>query len=419
MQIDHPNTVLAANPQRRDCTRPSLPIYPMRILSPILLYAFLHNTFRIFAYEIVDNFSGATFFDKWDFYGHWDNLTLGDVWWLNRTQATDQKLAFINGAGNAVIKVDNASDVLWNEKRNTVRITTQSAYDLGSVWIADVLHMPYGCSVWPALWTMGTEWPYNGEIDIIEGINEVDRNQLSLHTRAGCMHTTPPGGQIGVSGEANCSAPSGCTVFEQKKFSYGRDFGASGGGVFAAQFDASGIYIWYWPRGLIPSSVYSAGPTSSMTLDDWGTPSATFPSTNTCNITQFFGPQKLVLDITLCGTWASLPELYAPQCNDSGPTGICYNDNVVGPGGRYDNAYFEIPYIRTYTTRAGMPPPTTATVTSNSASPTPGSSGSSSLDGGDDSISSAEWNGGQGQGALMVLSLVLALTVPSTLYLSL
>lgn len=54
----------------------------MRILSPILLYAFLFQ--NTFAYEIVDNFSGATFFDKWDFYGHWDNLTLGDVWWLNR-----------------------------------------------------------------------------------------------------------------------------------------------------------------------------------------------------------------------------------------------------------------------------------------------------------------------------------------------
>ncbi len=28
-------------------------------------------------YNIVDNFAGLTFFDDWDFYGNYDNLTLG------------------------------------------------------------------------------------------------------------------------------------------------------------------------------------------------------------------------------------------------------------------------------------------------------------------------------------------------------
>jgi hypothetical protein len=33
-----------------------------------------------------------------------------------------------------------------------------------------------------------------------------------------------------------------------------------------------------------------------------------------------------------------------------------YNDNVVGPGSpRYDNAYFEIDYVRAYTTGAPAP----------------------------------------------------------------
>ncbi|KAJ2917899.1 hypothetical protein MD484_g2527, partial [Candolleomyces efflorescens] len=261
------------------------------LIVPIII-GYLHLPALLHAYELLEDFSGTTFFDKWDFYGHWDNLTLGDVWWLNRTQAFDQRLVYTNEAGNAIIKVDNSSDVPWNEKRNTIRLTSQRTYEIGTIWIADIVHLPFGCSVWPALWTMGTDWPHDGEID-----------------------------------------------------------------------------IWYWPRGMIPPSVFNANSTSSMPyIGDWGNPSASFLSTESCNVTEYFGPQKLVLDITLCGTWyvlpwlpASLPELYLPQCASSGPAGVCYLDNVVGPGARYDDAYFEIPYIRTYTTQAGVVPAAAAT----------------------------------------------------------
>jgi len=72
---------------------------------------------------------------------------------------------------------------------------------------------------------------------------------------------------------------------------------------------------------------------------------------------------------------AGLPSEYDPQCANSGPTGRCvgpllgvtvnlltmtciqYDDNVVGPGSpKYDDAYFEINYVRAYTT--GGPAPT-------------------------------------------------------------
>jgi hypothetical protein len=29
------------------------------------------------SYDLVREYSGPTFFDRWDFYGSWDNLTLG------------------------------------------------------------------------------------------------------------------------------------------------------------------------------------------------------------------------------------------------------------------------------------------------------------------------------------------------------
>jgi len=40
-----------------------------------------------------------------------------------------------------------------------------------------------------------------------------------------------------------------------------------------------------------------------------------------------------------------------------------YNDNVVGPGSpKYDNAYFEINYVRAYTTGAPAPTPSPSAV---------------------------------------------------------
>lgn len=57
-----------------------------------------------------------------------------------------------------------------------MRITTTQKFN-GGLFIADFAHMPFGCSLWPAYWSYGTDdWPTNGEIDILEGVN----NQAAL-----------------------------------------------------------------------------------------------------------------------------------------------------------------------------------------------------------------------------------------------
>jgi hypothetical protein len=55
--------------------------------------------------------------------------------------------------------------------RNSIRITSQDSWN-DAIYVLDVLHMPEGCSTWPAFWTKSAQspWPAGGEIDIIEGI---------------------------------------------------------------------------------------------------------------------------------------------------------------------------------------------------------------------------------------------------------
>jgi hypothetical protein len=52
--------------------------------------------------------------------------------------------------------------------------------------LMDAWHMPTGCGTWPAWWQNGPNWPYGGEIDILEGVNAFSQNQVSIHTGSGC-----------------------------------------------------------------------------------------------------------------------------------------------------------------------------------------------------------------------------------------
>ncbi|KII86313.1 glycoside hydrolase family 16 protein [Plicaturopsis crispa FD-325 SS-3] len=344
-------------------------------LLTLLGAACLHSTLtdhRVSAYDLVRDYSGASFFDRWAFYGSWDNLTDGDVNFLDHDDATSQRLAYTNDAGNAIIKVDNTSNVAFNNKRNSIRITSNDFYDLGSLWIIDANHIPYGCGTWPSIWSAALQtWPIGGEIDIIEAINLMSNNQMALHTTQGCTKTTPPN-QTGRSGQGDCSQGSGCVVSETKPNSWGSGFAQAGGGVFAAQFDVAGIYMWFWSRPDVPASIKNSTSTSGIDISDWGSPSGAWP-TSSCNITEFFTAQQLVIDITLCGVWAGVPASYNATCANHGSTGQCYADTVVGPGSpAMDNAYFELPFIRAYTTTAAAPSSTsTPTSTSGAATSSP------------------------------------------------
>ncbi|KAF7325175.1 GH16 domain-containing protein [Mycena kentingensis (nom. inval.)] len=326
------------------------------------------------AYFPLYDFSGSTFFDGFDFYGAIDNTTWGNVSYVTAEDAAAESLAYINTAGNAILRVDNTSTVLNTgtvQYRKSVRLTSKAAFDVGTLFVVDAVHMPFGCSVWPSIWLNGVleegqVWPQAGEMDLVEAINLMERNQMALHSYEGCVQPQNVA-QLGTTLKHDCNdtTASGCTVAETKANSYGPGFNNAGGGAFALQFDVAGVFMWFWSRADIPQSILesSADQSTGMSLTDWGPPSAAYPAgPGGCNITQFFPAQQLVLDITLCGLWAGIPEIYAEDCQ-----GSCVHQ-IAGNGSNYADAYFEIPFIRTWTVSPGVAASVAASASSASSS---------------------------------------------------
>jgi len=254
-----------------------------------------------------------------------------------------QRLAYVATDGNVILKVDNTtvgqpSDNTYG--RASVYLESLDTVALGSLVLFDALHVPYGCSVWPAFFMQGPGvWPTGGEIDIFENVNQATANQYSLHTfPAGCTHPANAT-ETGTISSNDCfnatDGNAGCVIKESKPDSFGSGFNQNGGGGFATLFDSNGIKMWFFPRSSIPSDWTSSSPNPS----NWGEPSAYYPASS-CDPRKYFGPQTMILDIDICGAFAGgvFSETCSGSCVDLLKTPTNYND-----------AYFEISFIKVFT----------------------------------------------------------------------
>lgn len=199
--------------------------------------------------------------------------------------------------------------------RPSVRLTSNKKYNDG-LFVLDLAHMPGGtCGSWPAFWLVdqGT-WPNNGEIDIIEGVNDQSKNQVTLHTSDDCKLTSTPsmsaaagGGFTGQVANENCYAYAegmkGCGISSTESASYGTGFNQNNGGVYATEWTSAGVSVWFFPRNQIPNDL--ANSTGGATLDPttWPHPVARFAGGG-CDWASHFKDQNIVFDITFCGQWA-------------------------------------------------------------------------------------------------------------------
>ncbi|KAJ6562592.1 2 beta-glucanase [Mycena capillaripes] len=291
-------------------------------------------------YQRTDNIVGSGFLSAFSFQAITDP-THGRVNYVDAGTAARQNLTFASG-NSFVMRADSKNVLNPNGPgRNSVRLQSNKRYTT-AVTIFDVKHMPQGCGTWPALWTVGDDWPNQGEIDILEGVNDQGPNQATLHTNAGC--TMPNSrSETGTSVLNNCDVAatqnSGCGVKLNDARSYGPTFNNNGGGWYAVERTNSFIKVWFWPRnGGVPSDI-SSGSTSVNTAN-WGTPAANFPATS-CPISSKFGSHNIIINLTFCGDWAG--SVYG----SSGCPSSC-EDFVNNNPSAFTNAYFEFNSLRIF-----------------------------------------------------------------------
>ncbi|KAI0026674.1 endo-beta-glucanase [Vararia minispora EC-137] len=292
------------------------------------------------SYHVTDTFEGAGFLNGFAFQAIADP-THGLVDYVD--QPTALRLGLANVSGSTItLSADATTKLTGGTGRRSFRIQSNKQWD-SHVSVYNVQHMPNGCGTWPAIWENGDNWPNGGEIDIVEGVNGVGTNQVTLHTSAGC--TMPSSRSMtGSTTNTNCDAAAnsnaGCGVRVSDGRSFGATFNNGGGGFYALERTASFVKIWFWARGSgIPSDVLNGAGT--VDTDNWGTPTAFFPSTPACNIGAKFGPARIIINLTFCGDWAG------SAYGASGCPGTCSSYVSNNPGAFHD-AYFEIEWVKVY-----------------------------------------------------------------------
>ncbi|KAI1785726.1 endo-beta-glucanase [Ganoderma leucocontextum] len=284
-----------------------------------------------------------------EFLSGFNHLTIADpthgrVNYVSEATALKKNLTFAKH-DTLILRADHKTKLSASGPgRDAFRLMSKKTYtNHVSVW--NVRHMPQGCGTWPALWEFGANWPAQGEIDVVEGVNGHGTNQMTLHTSAGCT----VGGSRKMSGKSvqtNCdvvaTGNAGCSVLDKASKSYGSGFNHNGGGFFAMERCSEGVKVWFWPRHAkgIPSDVLKGSKT--VNTAKWGTPAAHFPS-KSCNMAQHFGPHNIVINLSLCGDWAGQASIY----NQDGCPGSCVA-NVNNNPSAFNLAYFDIAWLKIY-----------------------------------------------------------------------
>ncbi|GAA5996540.1 glycoside hydrolase family 16 protein [Rhodotorula paludigena] len=281
----------------------------------------------------IDNISDPT-------HGLVSHVTAEDAWARNLVSITDDD--------TVLFSIDRTSVLSAGQNRDSVRIESKETFNPGTLFLADFKHAPVGCSAWPAYWFYGANWPSQGEIDLLEGVNDRDFNMYTLHTTDTCTRDseTPFAGNPDYS-STMCDAygaTSGCGIVDEDPASYGTGFNEAGGGVFALKFAEEGISVWRWKRSNIPADVQQGSPDPA----SWGTPVAAW-DLSTCDITQHFKDLRMTFDITTCGDWAGNDAVWTdPAQSGSCATKYATCADAVADPNAFAEAYFEISYVKVF-----------------------------------------------------------------------
>jgi len=296
-------------------------------------------------YVLEDDYTSANFFANFTFQTSDYCGCSGAANFTTFQQAQQLGLVSAEPGQPVILRVD-ANGVFGASGRPTVSVGSNKNYN-GGLIIGDFAHMPSGCGAWPAFWTSGPDWPMNGEIDIIEGVNLNTADITTLHTEPGCVITALDKSLMnGTVDTNNCSTIfpfNGCSVTGIPN-SYGTPFNLAGGGVYATQWNATVagfIKIWFWSRAQIPSDITSNSPNPTT----WGQPYF-YKSFGSACPSSYFGQHQIIVDTYLCGEYAGDSYLWT-ACSKLTGASTC-NAWVQNNPQNFTETYWSINYIQVY-----------------------------------------------------------------------
>ncbi|KAF1731227.1 putative endo-1,3(4)-beta-glucanase [Beauveria bassiana] len=249
-----------------------------------------------------------------------------DNWsWVNYQNVEDaQKKGLVSVKNNKVyLGVDFETKLENNDngpRRDTLRVQSKWSFREGLV-ITRFYHMPKTvCGAWPAYWTLGEDWPNNGEIDMYEGWNLNTVNKPALHVgtedRVGrCLLDSSAQAEI-VS--ANCDNKfedrvrawegQGCQVEEVNDGIWASE----DGGIQALEWTKDAIKLYTWQIGKAPKNIDSDAPDTS----SWGKPSVQVSSSG-CDLSRAFGNQTILFTLPFCGNPVGKKQFWSELRADS------------------------------------------------------------------------------------------------------
>ncbi|KAF2827483.1 hypothetical protein CC86DRAFT_290712 [Ophiobolus disseminans] len=332
------------------------------------------------AYALTADLTYDTFFEGFEFFNEKDP-TDGYVQYQDLKSAIAKGLVgYLNDTQSVFMGVDYTTKD--PKGRDAVRIRSKKAWNQGLA-IADIQHMPPSqCGVWPAYWLLGSDaqgkenWPDEGEIDILEGVNDYENNAVTLHTNKGCTmdNTTqmvsgastslPYTGSLFTSDcdvknpdqpkNAGCSIKAPKTLpgaqmgiadsTEQTVFpSYGTAFNTAGGGIYATEWTSTYISVWFIPRD---SPLYALASSASPDPTQWGMPVAHFAG-KSCDYVKKFVNLKMIFNTTFCGQWAGDPKEWNKSCAKKTGVAKC-EDYVRDNPEAFADSYWEVRGVKWY-----------------------------------------------------------------------
>lgn len=233
-------------------------------------------------------------------------------------------------------------------------------------------------------WTINTDAPGYGEIDVIEGFSNNPYAYTTLHTKdeySTCTFEPPADVELGTRNQDsyNCSSDIGCSVIGELG-GYGTLFNENGGGVYAyevrtplslglfsvcsimsikslfidclcftnlisSQWTSELIKIWFFPRSAIPADITAGTPDPT----GWGIPTANFESQyGDCDIANIFPAQSIYFDTDFCGGEAGgLAWTDYTTCSTTTGYATC-EEYVASNPGAFDHAYWLVNYVKVF-----------------------------------------------------------------------